>query len=55
MGGRGRRGTILFAVGTFLTFLSIRQEKSEILSHPFPQKTREWMGQPELIASMKML
>jgi hypothetical protein len=24
--------------------LLIRQEKSEIISHPFPQKTREWMG-----------
>ena len=29
--------------------LLIRQEKSDIVSHPFPQKTREWMGHPHSI------
>jgi hypothetical protein len=31
--------------------LLVRQNKSDILSHPFPQKTREWMGHPHCIWS----
>jgi hypothetical protein len=29
--------------------LLIRQENSGIYSHPFPQKTRKWMGHPDSI------
>jgi hypothetical protein len=35
--------------------LLIRQENSDIVSHPFPQKAREWMGHPDSIPKGKML
>jgi hypothetical protein len=33
----------------FVMRLLIRQENSDIVSHPFPQKARKWMGHPDSI------
>ena len=42
---RARGGALSLAEEQLL----IRQENSEIFSHPFPQKTRKWMGHPNSI------
>ena len=47
--GQGGWGWLLtqgFAALHLWAILLIRQEKSGIVSHPFPQKTPEWMGHP---------
>jgi transposase len=41
-----RREDLLKLLAELDRHLLIQQEKSDILSHPFPQKTREWMGHP---------
>jgi hypothetical protein len=47
------RKTAIGCVSSFYTnsqfALLIRQENSDIVSHPFPQKTRKWMGHPDSI------
>jgi|GEM_PF-2028883 hypothetical protein len=39
-----RRGKMICKQLSLLQTLLIRQENSDIVSHPFPQKTRKWMG-----------
>jgi hypothetical protein len=50
--GTGRMGVAAdpgFRCASPWAILLIRQEKNGIVSHPFPQKTREWMGHPHSI------
>jgi hypothetical protein len=38
------RGKMICKQLSLLQTLLIRQENSDIVSHPFPQKARKWMG-----------
>jgi hypothetical protein len=50
-------GSVFIVAGVFASTTSmtipeqilIPQEKGDILSHPFPQNAREWMGHPNSI------
>jgi hypothetical protein len=44
-----RRGKMICKQLSLLQTLLIRQENSDIVSHPFPQKARKWMGHPDSI------
>jgi hypothetical protein len=42
-------GILVSVYSYWRTALLIRQENWGIVSHPFPQKTRKWMGHPNSI------